>query len=390
MQTTKLVIVFALSITSAAHADVGVFAGTGQNLRQITIDSIQLSIIDVTVIPHRGASLFDGTVEGLDSVRYDCRFVLKNLTKKETEVKVGFPLDSGFAQNANTNSVLWVSEYDFIARDEKTTYHTTFEPKFVREGDFRYFALFTWNMCFGPREVKDLAVHYRLPMSMGLASTTKEGVPDKRDYRDSWMSLLECSLMEFAGYTTETGSSWAGNVEAANFKLITHGFEKYISQRGCWDEEVSGNAPQQKGMRPYTTIMRNPCEWHRDISPTGWIPTQFGVRWEHRNFKPKDPLTLRYYLLPIPRHAAAADQWIDDILSSVPEKKEHFKVLSQMEHVLLALYGQEPKDKEVLAFVSDQVWYKPQAKFERSKLTTDQEAILCKVVTRRDLAKPKE
>ena len=122
--------------TSPAFGDAGVFAGNGQSLHQVTTEAVQLVSIDVQITLGRGPFLFDGSVPGMDQAQYSCAFVLRNLTDKAVEVQVGFPIDSMFARERGpvsaSDSRDWVLGYDFIARDNQTTYHVDFvrrQPK---------------------------------------------------------------------------------------------------------------------------------------------------------------------------------------------------------------------------------------------------------------------
>src|SRR5579862_2370646 len=99
-----------------ALADAGVFTGNGQNLRQITSKEIRLKSIEVNVVLGRGPFLYDGTVPGMDEVRYDCTFVLQNLTNSTEDVQVGFPVDSEFARRRERDKTAeskqnWVLNY---------------------------------------------------------------------------------------------------------------------------------------------------------------------------------------------------------------------------------------------------------------------------------------
>jgi hypothetical protein len=76
----------------------------------------------VTIILGRGPFLFDGTVPGMDRAKYECSFALRNLSEKEEEVQIGFPVDSEFArlsESDNSDPSKWVLDYGFIAREGK-------------------------------------------------------------------------------------------------------------------------------------------------------------------------------------------------------------------------------------------------------------------------------
>src|SRR5215472_1508327 len=124
---TVMALAIVLTFSVPAFTDVGVFAGNGQNLHQISAKNVRLVSIEVTIVPGRGHFLFDGSVQGMDQTDFYCIFVLKNLSKKREKVQVGFPMDSQFAKHQRNDSQVisskesgdWVSAYSFIASDEK-------------------------------------------------------------------------------------------------------------------------------------------------------------------------------------------------------------------------------------------------------------------------------
>jgi hypothetical protein len=144
------VFALALLVTATVWGDAGVFTGSGQDLRQISSESVQLVSIDVTITLERGPSLFDGGVPGMDEIDYNCKFILHNLTDKKCAVQVGFPIDSEFARlrSADTPKVEqdWVGQYNFTARDEKNTYNVSFQRTDAKKKDVPYSAIFTWTM----------------------------------------------------------------------------------------------------------------------------------------------------------------------------------------------------------------------------------------------------
>lgn len=370
----------------SARADVGVFTGTGQNLQQITTADIQLVSIDVTIMPVRGRFLFDGTVPGLDMVEYDCTFVLRNLTDKVCEVRAGFPLDSQFAHSSEAGIVDkadWVSQYSFIAREENMTYH----PKigwWSKKDSGGPKALFNWTMNFEAKQTKELKVQYRLPMSETIATTAKQGknrgLLDKTG--NPWLdsTFLVSGLVEFAGYTTETGSSWAEHVERAEFKLITAPFERYLNHRPLFDSLPPGRSNDEfessADRSPMRAAMLRHAWWYREISPDGWQETPDGVKWSYKDFKPKDLITIRYYLTFFPRVPEEISAWIDDLCRAETDQKMSPDDLSLIRQVILATYGQAPKNGLVRRFVENQVWYHPQKNFSLSNLTPDQRGIV--------------
>lgn len=209
-------------IAGGAPADVGVFTGSGQNLRQITSEEVQLRSIDVAVIPERGPVLFDGSLPGMDRVAYQCVFELVSLSEDTVKIQVGFPVTSQFTRKPYETKEIgakeWVLRYRFIARDDSTTYHVDFVPG---DEEAESDALFTWEMEFAPLEKRELAVHYTLPMSMILTQTALDL---KREYSDErpWMATIGGALAQYFIYETATGASWAGDVSRIPNQVYFH------------------------------------------------------------------------------------------------------------------------------------------------------------------------
>jgi hypothetical protein len=337
--------------------------------------------IDVTIVLGRGAFLFDGTVPGLDEVRYECKFVLQNLTNKAEEVEVGFPVDSQFAREAepkpSTESNLnWVLEYGFLALDEKATYRVEFVRRKRGTGANDFGAIFLWKMKFAPRETKTLRVHYHIPMSMGLVTTERDEKAQSSARTEAFsQELLVIAELELAGYITSTGSSWAGNVERATFTAYTQPFEKYINRRGITEESKSDVTWEDAARLESSFPVQHPW-WFREIKPAGWKAIKDGVQWEYRNFKPKEPITIAYYQTQLPRNPEEVDSFIDRFLKSAPSADSVVAELTKIKELFLATYGKEPDDPAVRAFASEQRWYAPRKTFSMHELQPEQQAVL--------------
>ncbi len=378
-----------LVLSVSVQADVGVFMGNGQNLRQVTSEKIQLLSIDVTIIPGRGHFLFDGSVSGMNRVKYHCNFELKNLTDKTAKVQVGFPVDSQFAKQPyprnRKTAKEWVLQYAFIARDEKNTYHVDFTRQDMQK---KFQAIFTWEMSFAPGETKNLTVQYTLTMSMTLAHTGKNHdyykVPKWR-----WKHVVNGGILEYFGYVTETGSSWAGKVQKATFTVVTGPFEKYLDWRGMLEEGVDDLTEEVKKKMARRFPIQSPW-WFRKIIPEGWKPVKISdvdaIRWEHTDFKPREPIAVRYYYTLLPRFAKDVDLFIDTFFNPKRYEMEGdpgekispviFADLVSMKEIMLATYGKKPKDKIAREFAENQVWYNPKKDFSMMDLTAEQRAIL--------------
>ena len=280
----------------------------------------------------------------------------------------------------------WVSQFSFIARDEKETYHVNTHGK--GHTYLKADAIFTWTMMFQVHEIKKLMVQYRLPMSETGATTSKRGwFPRPPSTNDPLLGQLGWGLLEFAGYTTETGSSWAGNVKNATFTIVTEPFERYLNQRTVF-ERLPPERPDDDGHDSFMKTFASRHEWwHRDIKPSGWKSIKGGVQWVYNDFKPKDPISINYYLTVFPRSADGVGPWVDGLLKTVPELRLNPVRLAMLKQVLLATYGQEPASSKVRKFVEDQVWYHPTKDFSLSQLSKEQQDILTELDRRLALIK---
>ena len=369
-----------LLVPSFLFADAGVFTGNGQNLHQITSRTIQLVSIDVTIVLGRGPFLFDGTVPGMDRAEYVCEFGLRNLSDKDEKVQVGFPVDSEFARGTALDSAdeskNWVLEYAFMARDEKATYHVNFVRRKAKSAG-QFGSVFTWNMQFSPKETKRLVVEYRIPISMGLVPMEKDETAERRtDILGE--RFPSTGQVEMAGYITSTGSSWAGNVETAKFKLLTDRFEKNFQRRGIIEQSDMEMTAEELESFHSSFPVRHPW-WIRQIEPTGWKQIDGGVEWDYKNYKPKDPIEVRYYTTPFPQVPEEVDFFVDQFLKSLGANQSAITELGRLRQLLLATYGKEPEDQTVKAFAAKELWYKPRKDFSMGQLTESQNAVLRKI-----------
>jgi len=366
-----------------ALADAGVFTGNGQNLRQISSEEVRLVSIDVNIVLERGPFLFDGGVRGMDQAEYSCTFVFQNLSSKTVAIQVGFPVDSQFArggaEDSRENAKAWVLSYGFIARDERATYNVEFVRR-KKKSPQEFASLFVWQMKFLPKENKTLNVQYHIPISMGLVSLAKNEQLSESTPGFHTPEFLDTGMLEMAGYITSTGSSWSGSVETATFTVITEPFESYLERRGVIEEskrKLRGFSREEES-RPRTALpVRHPW-WFRKIKPEGWRKVEGGVQWQYKDFKPKDPIDVRYYITQFPRLPEEVDAFVDALLSSGTSRKE----LEEINEILLSTYGKEPEGNPAKEFASGQLWYVPRKDFSMADLTPDQAAVLGKLNAR--------
>ena len=353
-------------------ANAGVFFGNGHTVRLDSTDEIQLVSEEVTIEPGRGRMLSTGT----DWVDYTCKFELRNLTDEEVEIQVGFPLTAqlhGYTSAENYDEIELVQRHRFIARDDVETYHVRFV---ARDEEDRFRRLFLWKMEFAPGETKTLHVSYGMNMSVMLHVTCKpdaEREYGRRGSETSWMRDLDAAMLQFFGYVTETGASWAGEIESARFRIATQFYEHDLRRRG-WDEPIPGEPPPNPGLRA------GPKLWHRTIEPGGGTPwvlregdPPVGTEWVLEPFEPGPVITVRYFHTLFPRSPDAMRNFARRLAA------EEDADLGQLREIVLAWHGIEAQSESVRAFVEDQVWYEPSQGKTEEDLSTQEAALLAAI-----------
>jgi hypothetical protein len=338
-------------LCAVAHANAGIFSGSGHTVELTKTEQIQLVSEDVTIVPSRA-----GRVE------YVCKFVLRNLTEERVDVQVGFPLNSQFMKRPydpkEYDEEDLVLRYKFIARDKERTYHVRYAPG---DGDLR--SIFLWDMAFAPGETRELAVAYEMPISAGLGSTAKARGEDGKP----WYGKVEFALVEHFSYVTRTGRSWAGKVEKATFRVALEGYEAHVRRRGFFEGEP------EKGMEEFP---RRPRVFRR-IEPAGWREEEHCITWEFHGEVPEGPLRVAFFVTLIPGAPEDVPAFVKALLGEKPAAED----LADLKEILLATCGVAPKTPRVRDFVSRQVWYEERAEVE---LTTGQRAVVDAVDTRVD------
>lgn len=371
----SIAVTAALTWQATALANAGVFFGNGHTVRLDSTDEIQLVREEVTIVPGRGRMLFTGGVP-TDWVDYSCKFELRNLTDEQVEVQVGFPLSAQFHDYTPAekyDEIELVQRHRFIARDEAETYHVRFV---ARDQEKRFRRLFLWKMTFAPNETRTLHVSYGMQMSIGAASTVSDwdDIPYGRKGTDSrWMRNMDTCLLQYFGYVTETGASWAGQIESARFRIATRYYEHYLVNRG-WDEPIPGQ-PRDNDLLP-----AGPVLWHRSIQPSGGSPwvvrdgdPPVGTEWLFEPFDPGAPINVRYFHTIFPRDPDAMREF------ALRLAREEAADLSQLREIILAWHGVEPASEPVREFVGAQVWYDPSPNKTEEDLQPVEAALLAAI-----------
>jgi hypothetical protein len=371
MKSCLLAVLVLATSSAVAQANVGIFTGTGVTIQLTGSKQVQLVSEDVTIIPERGRFLFDGSGAGMDRVEYICKFELKNTSDREASFTAGFPLTSDSVERLKEKEAdvaSMVVQYQFMARDDGHTYHVRYHEE---DADKKFGHLFVWDMKLAAGEKSQLLVTYSMPISMTLASTDKrESMAErvKRPAEKQWYDGFGGGLMEYFGYVTETGQSWAGPIERATFRVQVAGFEKYLQHRGLLDVYPDGATDEVfLGIRSHTA--------YREVSPEGWVLKGEWLQWEYAPYKPGKLIEVSYYLVPVPRTADDCAGVVKGLLGQEPKKED----LQDLREIVAAYYGLTPKTQRIVDFVKNQVWYHPAAKPEDVKLSEEQKAVLAKL-----------
>jgi hypothetical protein len=300
-----------------------------------------------------------------DGVRYDCRFVLKNISSTDAALQVGFPIDAEIPVEPTGDESDKVMACHFIARDKRQTYHV----RYVRsEPPARYRELLVWDMHFTPGEEKVLRVSYDLPMSTALASSVR---PEHRPsngsvptYGRSWFGKLDSCLCEWLTYTTDTGNSWAGSIEKATFRIHTAGLAYWMNRRS--DYILAGvDCCIDVGL---THLEQSPGDWNYDAE-SGFMT------WKVRDYKPGEPIRFIWYGTALPAEADECETIVRQLLGEHPPEAE----VLELSEIVAAFYGIAPQTVAVKEFVERQVWYHPKQGLKRSELSEEQQEVLARL-----------
>jgi hypothetical protein len=386
-----------------AFATTGIFEGSGHTIKLVHSEDVEMQSEDVTVAPGRGPLLFDGGT--VDRVEYACKFVLHNKSKKLVTIQAGFPLNSQFMKPPSDpgkyDATELVLKYKFIVRDNDKTYHVRFVP---HDKDQELSSIFLWDMSFAAGETRKVNVAYEIPMAMGAGDMTKDSAVS---YARPWYQRLTMCIYEGFEYVTVTGGSWAGPIHSAKFAVETAGFEQYLADRcivegrGPTDKEraalqeeyrklvvdLEGSIKNRKrevepaASRTYlkNSVWLQLFDWHvkdrlihRQIGPKGWREKDGQLVWEFKDYRPKEPITVSYFLTILPKTAERVPAFIESLFDDRPTRGD----LRDLREIYLAWWGIQARSKAVRDFVSDQRWYSPKDGMTTDKLTAEQKAVV--------------
>jgi len=354
----KIMIVFGLgaivTLSNCLFANAGIFAGLGQSIELTKTEQIQMVSEDITIIPGRGKSLFKGDLSGMDIVDYLCKFKLKNITNTTVNVQIGFPLNADslkWRNKENTKTSEMVAEYKFIAQEEGHIYNVRYVPGDIRK---KLKHLFLWDMKFLPNEEKELLISYSMHISCAAAIPFKTYM----SYEKEWYGKLECCLLEWFGYVTETAKSWAGPVGKANFKVYIKGFDEYINRRPLYedltlDEFIRQDRRNFPVYNPLIFRMTEPTKWQTDKQ--GFLTLTY------KDYKADENLMFYYYILPFPRNIADVERLMKNLTKSYNLKIKDIIFTKadyeDLRDIFLEFNGKKTGNKRIQKFVENQKWY---------------------------------
>jgi hypothetical protein len=213
---------------------------------------------------------------------------------------------------------------------------------------------------------------------------------------------LEPVVYEGFEYVTETGRSWAGPIEHATFEVDVRGFEQYLDgrfiietpeltaeERKAWEGAAAAAAAamdeadrerffrQQNRQFDWRVKQREirrevkPDGWKDEIKPDGWEGKEGVLTWDFKNYRPKDPIVVNYYLTLFPKKAEDVPSFVKSMIGEKPSAED----LGDLREIYLAWWGIVPKSDSVRKFVSNQRWYSPKESMTAAKLTAEQKAV---------------
>lgn len=341
VQTIRwLVAIIVLFCPAFASANAGVFSGSGQTIKLVSTEKIQLVQEEVhiktAVLPALGMPSIDWAYIAY----YHCQFQLRNLSDAPAEVKVGFPLNAQFFDSPYPPEMgrRSAEELGFKAKTiDGKVYQTEWQP---RDEQNKFSSLFLWKMPFAPRQTIDLVVEYEMPFSMGLGSTAR----GHKQYAKAWYSQLAFSISTGISYVTETGKSWKGPIEKALFEVDLRSVERDMQTKG---RNACPSSPKTEALKQ---VLQN---LYRSVSPRDWKEDRGILRWEFANYSPSDPIRIAYYPISIPKNA----EHCKIVMAKLLVDKLTTEDLLDFREIVAAYYGQEPTTPRVKEFVENQVWY---------------------------------
>jgi len=319
--------------------NVGVFRGNGAAIQLDKSAEIQMVSEEVTMRPLRGDYPVDSSCRNLDPMQYHCVFVLRNLTDREVEIQTGFPVSLDvvyFRKPEEINQAEIVANFHFIAGTDRFTYPVRFEPW---DKDKKFSNIFCWDMKFAPGETIKLTVCYTMGGYLGLGSTKKQPYDwDKKPQLPYLEYLSGMAMAEGHFYVTETGKSWAGQIEHAVFRLYLDDFEQYLDLRGTMDLPKRDQAIRNDRflLLPFGQRIRilEPDNWQLKTDDKGrrkYLELEYAPYIPTPNLSGKTGISLMYIFTNIPKTAADFDTLLAFVKAAMDKAYQRGQTIRQQD-----------------------------------------------------------
>lgn len=273
---------FLFVLAHTTFANTGVFFGAGNQVMPIKNDQIRLVkenvIIKLTVDENSGRF----GVPFIPWANVSATFYLKNTTKSEVSLQMGFPfLDlQGFGDEKYVldNLNFKVKSNNIEAKTELK--EGVIEIEFDPQGLFK--KVFTWNASFQPYEEKTIIVTYRMLMGVASANSVFRNFDDIGRKYNSLDELIPVLSYNFS-YITKTAYTWAGSIEEAVFQIDCSAFYENLKLQNFLAEMGKGDLGYKR-----------PLFWD-STSPASVKTGKGSYKWTFRKGVPEEGLA--YYCM---------------------------------------------------------------------------------------------
>ena len=397
----RLLMLILLAAEVSLFANAGVFRGVGQTVVPDSTAKIQMVEEIITMIPMRGHYPVDSSCRNMDPMKFHCVFKLRNLTDQTVTIQVGFPISTEalrFREKTQIHQTEVIARYGFVAGTKEKCYPVRYVPFDQKK---KFSNVFLWDMTFQPKQEVELVVCYTMYGYLGMALTRKGNNSwGKLPYKHSYLACLEHAAGEGHQYVTETGKSWAGKIEKATFRISPFAFEKYLSERGVFEENMDKNNSRKEVMLNLLAAAPMVRNWSPDYKRWHLVKDKqerdLYLELVYAPFEPKskeDDLSFFYIFPCIPTTAENFDLLLDDVKKKMEKEyanrekmlkfwadaettgaypaqqiktaTEHWRNLEpyspaverNLADVILEFYGIRRNNPEIRDFLELQCWY---------------------------------
>ncbi len=338
-----------LMLSLNALANVGAFGGFGNSLKLETNADIQMVSEDISIKLVPSENPVQGNLKYLDEAHYDCNFVLRNLSNKEVDVKMGFPLsgNDNFMLRRKGDEIL---NHNFKAILNGEQLAVSYEKISV---DKRFKHIFFWKTKFAPNEEKKLRVTYKTFGYTGLGMLTKKAYDHSAKY-PKILKVLDFCVMQHYEYVTLTGNSWKGKIENAKFSIDVGEFERYLDKRGFLAKDEREKEDDR------SKLLRDGLRY-RHVVPQAWKMSGDGERieWDYSPFEPKENIAISYHFTIIPQNIDQLNFLFQVLARDMLRKKKELSA-EDKKHVacaILEFYGVKTNNPNLETYLKEQRWY---------------------------------